>query len=199
MKNLNLKVIVLIITSIVFFTSCENEPLDPVLTAQINANNGSTGGSGGGTGGGTGGGVTPTTIVGTYILTAFNTSVPTDLNGDGTTSTNQMAETTCLNNSLFVLNSDNTFTSNSKGIDIDLTTTPNVLTCFTDPDTTGTWTLVGNILKTTYVEGGVTYNDEFTVVGNTLVYTVNNGEVVGTASGIPVYLTSDITIIYSKQ
>jgi hypothetical protein len=173
------------------FVSCDNEPLDPFLVAQINANNGSSGGSGGG--------VTPNNIAGSYILTAFNTSVPTDLNGDGTASTNQMAETTCLNNSLFVINSNNTFTADAKGIDIDLTTTPNVLTCFTDPDISGTWTLVGNILKTTYVEGGITYNDEFTVIGNTLVLTVNDGEVVGTAGGAPVFLTSDITIIYSKQ
>lgn len=195
MTKIKILSIFTIILAAFSFVSCDNEPLDPVLVAQINANNGSNGGSGGGSGGG----VTPTNIAGSYILTAFNTSVPTDLNGDGTASTNQVTETTCLNNSLFVINSNNTFTADAKGIDIDLTTTPNVLTCFTDPDITGTWTLVGNILKTTYVEGGITYNDEFTVIGNTLVLTVNDGEVVGTAAGAPVFLTSDITIIYSKQ
>ena len=146
--------------------------------------------------------VTPpvnTSVVGTYKLTAFNTSVPTDLSGDGTASTNQMAETTCFNNSLFILNANGTFTANSKGIDIDLTSTPNTLTCSVDPDVTGTWVLNGNILKTTYVDSGVTIIDEFTVIGNTLVITANDGEVVGTANGNPVFLTADITVIYTKQ
>lgn len=204
MKNFNLKVTLLLLIATVFFISCENEPLDPVLTAQVNANNGSTGGSGGSSGGGsTGGTVTPITVAGTYILTAFNTSVPTDLNGDGTSSTNQMAETSCLNNSLFILNTNNTFTANSKGTDIDLTTTPSTITCSSDPDIIGTWTLVGNIVKTTYVESGVTYNDEFMVVGNTLQATIQAADVIATATvgGVitPVTVTSDITIIYTKQ
>lgn len=171
--------------------SCDNEVVDPVLAAQVAANNPANGGGGGG--------VIPNSIAGTYILTAFNTSVPTDLNGDGTNSTNQMNETTCFNNSLFILNSNNTFTANSKGIDIDITSTPNTLTCFTDPDTTGTWSLSGNILTTTYVESGVTYNDQFTVVGNTLVFNEPSGQIVGMASGNPVYLTSSIALVYSKQ
>ncbi len=200
MKIKNLLSSFVVLFSITLLVSCENEPLDPVLASQLSTNNtGGTSGTGGSGGTGGTGGVTPASIVGTYILTAFNTSVPTDLNGDGANSTNQMNETTCFNNSLFTLNSDNTFIANSKGIDIDITTTPNTLTCYTDPDTTGTWTLTGNILKTTYVEGGVTYNDQFTVVGNTLVYTESSGQIVGTASGNPVYLTSDIALVYSKQ
>jgi len=186
--------ILVFIFSIFLLVSCDNEPLDPVLAAQISTTIPGSGGTGG-----SGGGVTPTSIVGTYILTAFNTSVPTDLNGDGTNSTNQMNETTCFNNSLFTLNSNNTFIANSKGIDIDITATPNTLTCFTDPDTTGTWSLSGNILTTTYVESGVTYNDQFTVVGNTLVYNEPSGQIVGMASGNPVYLTSSIALVYSKQ
>lgn len=139
------------------------------------------------------------TIAGTYLLTAFNTSVPTDLNGDGTSSINQMTETTCFNNSLFTLNANGTFTANAKGIDIDLTVTPNVITCSTDTDISGTWILTGNILKTTYIESGITNVDEFTVIGNTLSITANNGEVVGTANGNPVFLTADITVIFTKQ
>lgn len=140
-----------------------------------------------------------TSIVGTYLLTAFNTSIPTDLNGDGASSINQINETTCFNNSLLTLNANGTFTANSKGIDIDLTVTPNIITCSTDPDISGTWVLTGNILKTTYIESGVTNVDEFTVIGNTLSITANNGEIVGTANGSPVFLTADITIIFTKQ
>lgn len=174
------------------FSSCNVEPIDPVLADQLAQNNSSNNNGGGSNGGNT-------SIAGTYLLTAFNTSVPTDLNGDGTASINQMSETTCFNNSTFILNSNNTFIATGGGIDIDLSVTPNVLTCFTDPSTNGTWTLNGNQLTTSYMEGGVSYTDIFTVVGNTLIITEQNGEVVGMANGNPVFLTSDITAIYSKQ
>ena len=51
-------------------------------------------------------------------MTAFNSSIPTDLNGDGSASTNQMNETNCFNGSFITLNSNNTFVADSKGIDI---------------------------------------------------------------------------------
>lgn len=176
--------------------SCNVEPIDPVLAEQLsndNSSNNNNNNGGGGSNSGNSG------IAGTYLLTAFNTSVPTDLNGDGTASINQMSETTCFNNSLFILNSNNTFTATGGGIDIDLSVTPNVLTCFTDPATNGTWSLNGNQLTTNYMEGGISYTDVFTVVGNTLILTEQNGQVVGMANGSPVFLTSDITAIYSKQ
>ncbi|WP_395066728.1 hypothetical protein [Flavobacterium sp.] len=191
MKNRNSSIVFMFFLSSLLFVSCDNEPLDPTLKSQLASGvlNPSTGGS------------TPTTsaITGTYLLTAFNSSVPTDLNGDGTSSTNQMSETTCFNNSNFILNANNTFISNSKGIDIDATVTPNVLTCFTDPDVTGTWVLNGTTLTTTYVDAGITYNDVFSVIGNTLVLTAANGSVVGMVGGNPVTLTADLTLIYSKQ
>ena len=178
----NLFSIFVILTSFTF-VSCENEPVDPTLK-----NNNTTN---------TGGGNTGTTVVGTYKLTAFNTSVPTDLNNDGTSSTNQLSETTCYNNSFMTLNANNTFSADSKGVEIDLGT--NALECFTDPVIIGTWSVSGSTLTTTYVDGGTTYTDTFTISGNTLTYNINGGEVVGTAGGTPVYLTSNIQIIYTKQ
>lgn len=148
-------------------------------------------------------------VAGTYKLTAFNTSVPTDLNNDGTASTNQLTETNCFNDMFLVLNANNTFVSDSKGteiaIEVDGATGEVVETigCFTDPDVTGTWSLNGNVLSLTYTDSdtGEQITDNFNVVGNTLVATINDGEVVGTetTTGAPVYLTSDITIIYTKQ
>jgi hypothetical protein len=174
-KNMNFKSFSLAFSSVALllvFSSCNVEPIDPVLADQLAQNNSSNNNGGGSNGGNT-------SIAGTYLLTAFNTSVPTDLNGDGTASINQMSETTCFNNSTFILNSNNTFTATGGGIDIDLS--------------------VGNQLTTSYMEGGVSYTDIFTVVGNTLIITEQNGEVVGMANGNPVFLTSDITAIYSKQ
>lgn len=137
-------------------------------------------------------------IAGSYLLTAFNTSVPTDLNGDGVSSSNQLNETTCFNNSILILNANNTFTSDAKGLDIDITGTTSVLTCFEDPDFTGTWSLAGNQLSLTYMDSGQTQTDVFILTGNNLSLTVQNGEIVGTSSGSPVFLTSNITIIYTK-
>jgi hypothetical protein len=140
---------------------------------------------------------TNVTLPGSYLLTAFNTSVPTDLNGDGTNSTNQLSETSCLNGSFLTINANNTFTADSKGIEININGTQ--IDCFEDPDITGTWTLNGSQLSLSYVDLGTPYTDVFTVSGNTLTYTVQDGEVVGSANGNPVYLTSDITFIYTKQ
>lgn len=178
----NIFSIFVILTSFTF-VSCENEPVDSSLL-----NNTTT------TGGGNTGG---TTVAGTYKLTAFNTSVPTDLNNDGTSSTNQLSETTCYNNSFMTLNTNNTFSADSKGVEIDLGT--NALECFTDPVIIGTWSVSGSTLTTTYIDSGTTYTDTFTISGNTLTYNINGGEVVGTAGGNPVYLTSNIQIIYTKQ
>ena len=143
----------------------------------------------------------PTGIAGTYLLTAFNSSVPTDLNNDGTASTNQLNETTCFDNMLLTLNANNTFTANSKGVEIVFNGTVDEISCFTDPNYTGTWVLNGTILSITYTDEGVEYTDEYTVNGNTLTATISDGEVVGTetTTGEPVYLTTDLTIIYTKQ
>ena len=63
MKTIKSILTLLVLTLAFTTTSCDNEPVDPVL---------SDGGSGGGS-----------SVVGTYYMTAFNSSVPTDLNGDG--------------------------------------------------------------------------------------------------------------------
>lgn len=142
----------------------------------------------------------PSGIVGTYLMTAFNISEPQDLNGDGTTSINQMNETSCFNNNTLIINSDNTFSSTSKGLDINIDGPVAILECYTDPTITGTWSQNGNNVTFTYVDGGQTYTDIFVLTGNTLTMTIPDGEVVGSASGgEPVYLTADISVIYTKQ
>lgn len=163
--------------SAVLFTSCgDTEPVDEaVLTGNANDD-----------------------ITGTYRLTAFNTDVQTDLNRDGNKSTNQMTETTCFNNSLITLNEDGTFTADSKGVDISQTET---LTCFTDTPVSGTWTYVGSTLSLTYTEDGLNYTDTFSVSGNQsqLTFRDNDGIIVGIPIDTPEFLSSGITMIYTKQ
>jgi hypothetical protein len=110
-----------------------------------------------------------------------------------------MNETTCFDGSILVLNQDNTFVISSKGIDIVTDGVNQSLSCFMDPNIMGTWILSGNTLTIQYTEGGSQYSEQFIATGNTLVYTLNNTEIVGTSStNVPVNLTSDISIIYTK-
>ena len=154
-------------------------------------------------GGNNGGG--NTTVNGVYLLTAFNSSVPVDLNGDGVNSTNQLNETVCLNNSFLTLNLNNTFVATSKGIDIVYNVDGNgnetaEIECYDDVPANGTWSVEGNNVLFTYTEDGESFTDTFTKQGNNLVYTIEDGSVVGTSdNGEPVYLTATITLIYTKQ
>ena len=137
----------------------------------------------------------PTGVVGTYKLTAFNTNPASDLNGDGTSSVNQMNEVTCLNNSLLVLNANNTYLANSKGVELDLS---GGYTCFTDPDDIGAWSLSGNQL--TFTSSDITIDPTtFVVAGNTLTYSIPAGTVLTEEGGVVVEVTADITLIYTKQ
>lgn len=166
--------------SILFITlliiSCENEPLDPAIDVSGNS-----------------------AVVGTYFMTAFNSSTPTDLNQDGTSSTNQLNETNCFDGSYIVMNSDNTFVANSKGIDIDVQGTTSTIACYEDEEVSGTWSVTGNQLSLTFIEQNTSYTEVFVFENNTIKLVVEDGELVGTdPNGTPVFLTSNLEIIYTK-
>uniref|UniRef100_UPI00404AD246 hypothetical protein n=1 Tax=Flavobacterium sp. TaxID=239 RepID=UPI00404AD246 len=177
------------------FIACtgDDEPVDPLLLDNPGIVDG-------------GGNVNNNTVFGVYVMTAFNSSVPIDLNGDGVSSTNSFDETECFDNSFLTLNQNNTFIANSKGIEInfdfDLVTGEEISTieCFTDESANGTWAVDGTNVVFTSTQDGETFTDTFAVVGNTLVFTVEEGSIVGTTNqGTPAYLTSQIQIIYTKQ
>lgn len=145
---------------------------------------------------------TPTTIAGTYLLTTFSSSVPTDMNNDGVSSNNLFSETACYNNSLLVLNSNNTFTQTSKGLEIVAVGTTQTTSCFADPDDTGTWSVSGNVLTLTYaVTTPATPSEQLNISGNTLSVTEPAGQVVGyvSPSTTPVYLNSNLSFVFTKQ
>jgi hypothetical protein len=179
MKPITIKISVLFLTTFFALCSCttDTEVIDPAIN--VNA-----------------GGVT-----GTYAMTAYNTTIPTDLNNDGNTSVNQMLETSCFNGNLIVINSNNTFTATSKGVEISVLGTTSTIGCFSDSNINGTWTMVGNVLKLTYTLETIVYTDEYVYSGNNkLTYTDGQGEIVATtATDQPVYLSSKIDVIYSKQ
>ena len=166
--------------TLITFTSCTTsiEPVDQDLLGNL---------------------VNPTSIVGAYTMTAFNTGIPTDLNNDGTASINQMTETTCFNNSILTLNADYTFNATQNGLDISATATTSIMECYSDPLLSGTWALNGTILTLTYDDAGTPVVETFLVASNTLTYSVPLGEIVGTTStNEPVFLTSSINIVYTR-
>ncbi|MBC7524663.1 MAG: lipocalin family protein [Flavobacterium sp.] len=138
-------------------------------------------------------------LVGNYIQTAYNTSTQTDLNNDGTTSTNQMLETNCYNDNYLILNADYTFSANSKGVDIGPSVASNVVTCYSDPSVSGTWVSSGNTVTFTYLQNGTTVVDNFTIAGNTLVINTPNSEVLSRNGNTLVQIISNVSVVYTKQ
>lgn len=109
-------------------------------------------------------------ISGTYELREFNTSSPTDFNQDGTSSTNQMSETNCYNDSKLTFRADNTFTYEVAYLSVN---TDASSTC-TSYEVDGTWSATNNTLTATYenLEGDdVTVNFARTDSGKTLTET----------------------------
>ena len=138
-----------------------------------------------------------TNVVGTYILTQFNTTPATDLNLDGTPSVNQLQETICFNNSLLKLNADNTFVINSKGVDINITN--NTITCSTDPDELGTWSLTGNqllLINPSFPQEPLL----FTLSGNILTSQSTPALIVSNTGGVFNFVPATSAIfVYTKQ
>lgn len=175
MKIIKSILTIFVLTFTFIIISCDVEPIDAAL------NN------------------TTSSTVGTYYMTAFNSSIPTDLNGDGIASTNQMSETICFNGSFITLNTNNTFIADGKGMDINIEGSVSTIQCVDDGDFSGTWVLNGNQLTLTYIDEGEEVILTFTKTGNTLKYTLSGGEVIGTTStGEPVYLTSNLELVYTK-
>ncbi|MCZ8196722.1 MAG: fibronectin type III domain-containing protein [Flavobacterium sp.] len=144
-----------------------------------------------------------TGIVGNYLLTGFTSSVPIDINGNGTSSNNVLSETVCYNDLKLILLANNSFALDSKGTDIVFEVVNGVeiesIECYVDPVETGTWVLNGNILTLTYSDS-TTDNYTYNSANNTLKATVSDGTIVGTTDqGGPITLTTDLTFTFTKQ
>jgi hypothetical protein len=178
-----MKKIKLITAAIVLFTafnfiSCSNEPIDP----EIDLGNWGT-----------------KDITGSYKMSGFYTSIPTDLNNDKTASVNQMDETNCFNDNYLTLNADQTFVKTSKLVDIVNVANVASLNCVVNSEVTGTWILTGNAVTLTYTLSGTQTTEIFTHSGNKLVSSTKQGKIVGTSSdNVPVFLTADVEVFYTK-
>lgn len=138
--------------------------------------------------------------VGLYTISAFTITEPQDLNGDGVSSSNILTETHCFDGGFIQLNADHTFTASSDGMEITMTTGGvEEVSCYDDGNFPGTWTVSGNLVTLTYMDEGTQYSDSFTISNNSITISVQDGEVVGMSGGNPVYVTTDISMVYTKQ
>jgi hypothetical protein len=140
--------------------------------------------------------------VGVYKLTAFTTSVPTDLNGDGIKSSNQMLETICFNDSFININSDLTFSKSKKGVNIHTYNGVSTLTCYNNPIDSGTWSFSQNNTALRFETTGSTNPAVETsgITHTTIKFFIANGQVVATnATLAPVYILSNMELTYTKQ
>lgn len=179
MKKIKIISAVIVFFAAFNFLSCSNEPID----SEINLGNW--------------GGVED--ISGSYKMTGFYTSIPTDLNNDKKASVNQMDETNCFKDNFLTLNTDKTFLKTSKLVDIATTANVATLNCIVNSEVTGTWIIKDNSIILYYNLSGTQTTEVFTISGNKLVNSIKQGKIVGTSSSnVPVFLTADIEIFYSK-
>lgn len=129
------------------------------------------------------------TIVGTFVLTDFNSIFNDDFNGDGTVSDNLLDEIPCLENTI-TFNQDLTYTSVATSIEIDVET--NTAGCEGPFTSSGTYTLNGNQLEITELET----NDP-----DDIAFSASSGEVTITSQGITI-TNNDFgpsTFVYERQ
>lgn len=137
-------------------------------------------------------------VVGNYRLTAHNTSVPTDLNGNGTASVNQMLETSCFNNSSATINANGTFSAVDNFPDLTSVAGVSGIVCDTD-NYNGTWTLVGNTITFTYNTAGTTIVDIATFANNAFTFVDTNSDFINVVNNQFVFVTGNIQNIFTKQ
>jgi Lipocalin-like domain len=145
--------------------------------------------------------VTPvpvTSVVGNYRLTAHNTSTPTDLNGNGTASVNQMLETACFNNSSLTINANGTFSVLDNYADINNIGGVDTVICATNTDT-GTWTFAGNVLTLTTTVGSITQVQTGVFANNVLTVNVQDTEFINIVNGLPDFVDGNVQLVFTKQ
>lgn len=139
-------------------------------------------------------------ITGTYDLTAFNTPIPVDYDGDGISSTNMVDETSCYNDSRITINRDGTYILEEGSVRIQGTTS------FCDLRITkGTWTRSGNALTTTsdLADDIVVTNYAFTTengISKNTMTSISNANYPGrNASGNPQSSFGTVDVIYTRH
>ena len=166
---------------VLIFGSCEYEPVDPTIEPNPPA-------------------PPVLDVTGVYNLIAYNTATKTDLDLDGIFSTNQMDETICHDANRIEVYANNTFFAPVRTITI--ITDENleeVMDCTYKPELNGTWSIFGNTVTFSYVQGGTNKSFQCTFSNGELTTYESNAKVVATNDlGEPVYIYTDLTKIYKR-
>ncbi|MEZ4793001.1 MAG: lipocalin family protein [Gelidibacter sp.] len=144
-------------------------------------------------------------LVGTWKLTAWNSTVGYDINNDGTANTNILQELNCYANETVVFNANNTAVANSTSYaditaEITAGTTDEftyTVDCVQENDSFPlTWSVNGNTI--TFDEGTA---DEIvgTLSGNTISILIPEGLVVYNDDLTEIEVNQDLTYVYTKQ
>ncbi|MET3731451.1 hypothetical protein [Moheibacter stercoris] len=138
-----------------------------------------------------------TSLVGNWKLTAMTIAEPYDINGDGNSTTDFMAETACYQNELLAFSPNQTGISTSNSY-ANLTLTDEGITseCFEEIETTP-FTWVQNLNTVTMTSEGASFNA--TLTENTLTFTVTNGFVASEDEENGETIEKDLTFVYTKQ
>ena len=149
-----------------------------------------------------------TSVTGTWTLTSFELNEELDLDGDGTASSDMIAESGCFANSAITFNTDNTATVVFEELDIDATLIEGTsneyefdVECLGTVSQTTLYTTSGNTTTLTFeYEDGTTETLDFTLSGNTLTV------VVPALSDLPIENDDDIaysfvgaTLVFTQQ
>jgi hypothetical protein len=182
MNKLKLASKLFLALTFIIFTSCNVEPVDSVLDG-----NGNT--------------YLESRILGTYLLTEYNTSDPTNLNSDLIVSTNQMNEASCFNNNTLKINASHTFSFTTKGINVEQSVTQQSVDCQDKLSVTGTWVLSGNVLILSYKFEGIDiikeFTFDFTTTQRTLTSEITPGVILSVdENGLFQPIPSSIELVY---
>ncbi len=136
--------------------------------------------------------------IGSYLLTGFNTTIPTDLNFDGKTSTNQILETDCYDYFILTIKSDGTFVNNNKlAIKNPVT---NSLSCSQGSDIYGTYTVSGKTVTLKYLLNGV--EKTLNLKSNSsqiLTSDVSRIEIANSFQNQIISISSDVEYVFTKK
>lgn len=139
---------------------------------------------------------------GVYLLTAFNTSFPTNLNGDAISSTNQMAETNCYDNYWLDLKADGTFTNDNRLSIVTGSAPSSTLVCEQKTTLAGNYTVTGNVIKLKFING-VTANQELKLTSseNKILKSeiIKSMFISSTFNGSYLSTRADVEYVYTKK
>jgi hypothetical protein len=136
-------------------------------------------------------------LTGTYRVTSWMAPTAVDLDGNGTTSTNMMMESSCYDDSMMTINQNGTYTMTYNSAGINGTS----LECDTET-TVGTWTRSGNSFTTSHMSGGQNMSTNYSFQGGsntTLTRNMNNWQYPMMNNGTASWGNGNVSMVMTRD